>query len=306
MTYYCKSPVLFHVWNRLDVVKKVFPKIKETRPKKLYFSSDGPRNFDDRKKIIKIRRYVEKNINWDCKVVKIYFQKNLGPKYAITSAISDVFKKEEKLIIVDHDCLCDNSFFHFMDELLDIYKIENKVKIISGNYICKNNIKLKESYYFANHPITFGWATWRRTWKEYDLEMKNFKKISSFLWLLKFFNLNIVKTLYFFNKFKLSKIGKINTWDYQLIFSIWKKNGVIIRPTVNLSKHIGWGPQAFHGKHDDDLSDIKVNKMHFPLKHPSYISINQDADELEYKRIRKLFFWRSLKFYFFNYLSKIK
>ena len=82
------------------------------------------------KKILEIRRYVENRINWKCKLSKIYFKKNLGPKFALHKAINKVFLREKRLIIVDHDCLCDNSFFRFMDELLEIYEYENKVKII--------------------------------------------------------------------------------------------------------------------------------------------------------------------------------
>ncbi len=303
MKYFCNSPVLFHVWNRIDVVKKVFLKIRETKPKKLYFSSDGPNNIEDKVKIHKIRNYIKNNIDWNCKLKQIFFKKNLGPKLAITKAINKVFKTEKKLIIIDHDCLCDNSFFKFTDELLELYENEKKIKLISGNYICKNLIKFDKSYYFAKHPVIFGWATWKRSWIEYDIEMKKFKKFGSFFWLLTFFNFNIAKTLYFYNKFKLSKKGKINTWDYQLLFSIWNNNGLVIRPTVNLSKHIGWGEQAYHGKHEDDLKDIKVEKMKFPLKHPKYIEVNKEADEHEYKRIRKLFFWRSIFFYIKQYLS---
>ena len=303
MDYKCQTPILFHLWNRIDVVKKTFNQIKRTKPKKLYISSDGYNNTKDKKKIREIRKYVEKNINWKCEIKKIYYKSNLGPKFAISKSIEKVFKKEEKIIFLEHDCLCDNTFFRFMDELLELYKFEPRIKLISGNYICKNILKFNNSYYFAKHPLTHGWATWRRAWQEYDIEMKKFKKFGSFFWLLNFFNLNIVKTLYFYNKFKLTKNGKINTWDYQLIFTIWKNNGLMIRPTVNLSKHIGWGQQAYHGKHKDDLKDIKVGKMKYPLKHPKYIEANKEADEHEYKRIRRLYFWRSILFYIRQYLS---
>ena len=305
MVYNCKSPVLFHLWNRIDVVKKTFKQIKKTKPRKLYLSSDGATNLKDKKKISIIRKYVEKNINWKCKVTKIYFKKNLGPKYALSRAINKTFVQEKKLIVIEHDCLCDNTFFRFVDELLELYKHESKVKIISGNYICKNHLSFKYSYYFAHHPLTHGWATWRRSWKEYDIKMRDFNNFRSFLWLFLFFKLNIVKTLYFFNKFKLSKAKKINTWDYQLIYSIWKNKGLIIRPTKNLSKHIGWGPQAYHGKGEDTLSDIKINRISFPLKHPKNYQINTKADEIEYLRVRKLYFWKSLKFFFSSYISKI-
>ena len=297
MNYECKNPVLFHIWNRIDVVKRVLKEIKKTKPSKLYLSSDGPRNLKDKEKILKIRKYIIGNINWKCKLIKIYYKKNLGPKYALVSSINKIFKKEKKLIILDHDCLPDNSFFRFCDELLEYYKHKKQIKLISGNYICKNLIKKKHSYYFGRHPIIFGWATWRRSWNEYDIYMKKFHPFSSFFWLMFFFKFNIVKVLYFYNKFKLAKKNFINTWDYQLIFSIWLNDGLMIRPTVNISKHIGWGKQAYHGTYEDDLKDIKVGKMKFPLNHPKYISINYKADQIEYLRIRKLFFFSSLFFF---------
>ena len=137
--------------------------------------------------------------------------------------------------------------------------------------------------------------------------MIKFKSYISFFWLLVFFRFNIVKAIYFYNKFKLTKLNQINTWDYQLIFSIWRNNGLIIKPTVNLSKHIGWGPQAYHGKHEDDLADIKIGKIKFPLKHPKKIIINNKADKIEFLRVRKLYFWKSLKFFvlkfFFNFFK---
>ena len=52
MVYNCKSPVLFHLWNRIDVVKKTFKQIKKTKPRKLYLSSDGATNLKDKKKNI--------------------------------------------------------------------------------------------------------------------------------------------------------------------------------------------------------------------------------------------------------------
>ena len=224
---------------------------------------------------------------------------------ALPTVINKIFLIEKKLIIIDHDCLCDNSFFRFMDELLELYKNESKVKAISGNYLCKNLLSFNCSYYFAQHPITFGWGTWRRAWKEYDIKMKNFNNFNSFFWLFIFFKFNIVKTIYFYNKFKLTKSNKINTWDYQLLYSTWKNNGVIIKPTVNVSKHIGWGPQAYHGKHKDDLADIKINKIKFPLRHPKNLEVNKQADEIEYLRVRNLYFWKSLRFFISRFILKL-
>ena len=305
MNYKCQSPVFFHVWNRIDVVKRVFKQIKKAKPSKLYLSSDGPRNITDHKKIIRIRKYIINNVNWKCKIIKIYNKKNFGAKFAITKNLNKTFKIEEKLIVLDHDCLVDISFFRFCDELLEYYKYSNRIKIISGNYNCKNLIKNNFSYYFGYHPVMFGWAGWRRSWNEYDIKMKKFKPIITLIWLLFFFKLNIVKAIYFYNKFKLTKNNKINTWDYQLLFTIWMNNGLFIRPMVNISKHIGWGKQATHGTGTDDLADIKIGRLNFPLKHPKKISVNHKADQIEYLRIRKLYFFPNLIFLLKKLVKKI-
>jgi hypothetical protein len=63
-------------------------------------------------------RNIIRRINWDCEV-KTLFQEdgNLGPKIAISSAISWFFEQEEMGIILEDDCLPDLSFFPYCEEL---------------------------------------------------------------------------------------------------------------------------------------------------------------------------------------------
>ena len=37
------TPILFLVFNRVETASRVFNRIKELKPKKLYISADGPR-----------------------------------------------------------------------------------------------------------------------------------------------------------------------------------------------------------------------------------------------------------------------
>ena len=43
-------PILFLTFNRPNLTFKVFDKIKEIKPKKLYVACDGPRKIDNEKK----------------------------------------------------------------------------------------------------------------------------------------------------------------------------------------------------------------------------------------------------------------
>ena len=90
--YQCKSAILFHLFNRLDVSRRVLKVIKKVRPNKLYLSIDGPRNKEDIIKILSIKKFLKKQINWNCKVIRRYNKLNLGPKFALLKSKSNHYK----------------------------------------------------------------------------------------------------------------------------------------------------------------------------------------------------------------------
>ncbi len=128
------TPILFLTFNRLEETKQVFNEIKKYGPSKLYLASDGPRkNKEGEREIVKkIREYILDNITWPCKVKILFRHKNLGCKYAVSSAIDWFFKNERRGIILEDDCLPSQSFFRFCEEMLTKYKNDREIMQISG------------------------------------------------------------------------------------------------------------------------------------------------------------------------------
>ncbi len=121
------KPVLFIVFNRPDTTLKVFESIRKAKPKKLYIACDGPRDSNDAdvEKIKKVRE-ICKGIDWTCELKTRFRKKNLGCKYAVSSAINWFFENEEEGIILEDDTLPSNSFFEFCSYFLDYYRDEIK------------------------------------------------------------------------------------------------------------------------------------------------------------------------------------
>lgn len=291
--------VLIIAFNRPGLLKKLIKKLSQIKPKKIYFACDGPRieYHDDKEKCNLINKLIDSGIDWDCKIFKKTHAKNIGVKKNINSAIDWFFSNEEMGIILEDDCEFSISFFKFCEELLIRYKNNSKIKIISGNYY-HSNIVEDNSYYFSRCPGTHGWATWKRTWDENDKEMKSWRGKLEYFWLVKFFKFNFVKAHYFYKKFIDSYNGVINSWDYQLLLSIWKNNGLIIRPYKSLCKHIGWGNDATHSKRADQHPDVITKEISFPLFHPEKIIINDRLDDIEIKKIRNVYFWKYIIYKF--------
>ncbi len=70
------------------------------------------------------------------------------------------------------------------------------------------------------------------------------------------------------------------TWDYQWTFTCFMQSALTIIPNVNLISNIGVGADSTHFTSGQDFSYINMatEAMQFPLKHPSFITRNTQAD----------------------------
>lgn len=274
-----KTPVTFFIFNRPDTTRRVFNVIREAKPKTLIVIADGPRQNKDGEieKCEETRKIIE-SINWECNLIKRYSDINLGCKKRLSSGIDWVFNQFEEAIFLEDDCFPHISFFQFCEELLEYYKYNDEVLNISGINIQfgKNNDEF--SYYFSHFVHVWGWASWRRAWKHFDVEMRKWTTVKSQNLLDKHFN-NQRSKKFWYKEFDKTFNGEIDTWDYQWVFACWIKNGLNVIPNVNLISNIGFGKGGVHTEDSfNELSNIPVKEMSFPLKHPPKINRNVKAD----------------------------
>ena len=141
-----KTAVLFLVFNRPDTTKQVFEAICKAKPPMLYVAADGPmaEKAGEREKCERVRR-IATQVDWDCEVKTLFRKKNLGCRVGVSSAIDWFFENEKEGIILEDDCLPSQSFFWFCEELLERYRNDTRVMVISGITfssvsICSNDI----------------------------------------------------------------------------------------------------------------------------------------------------------------------
>ena len=287
-------PVLFIVFNRPDTTRRVFDAIRQARPPRLYIAADGPRGgvAGEESKIQAVRACVLAQVDWPCEVKTLFREKNLGCKVAVSSAIDWFFEHEEEGVILEDDCLPNQSFFDFCQDLLQKYRDDSRVMMISGdNFLPGRNYQ--NSYYFSRYCHIWGWATWRRAWKFYDVTMRLWPEVRSRDSLLESFSKKERSALG--QTFDAVWSGKVDTWDVQWVFSVMIQHGLSIMPAVNLVSNIGFGAAAVHTK-KKILPERLFQKqaMVFPLKHPSYMLCDHCADTRTQDLFRNGFFSRMM------------
>jgi len=288
--YSINTPILFLVYNRLSHTKKVFEKIKISKPPRLYIASDGPKNIkEDKKKVEDVRNFITNNIDWKCEVKTLFRENNLGCKYACSEAIDWFFANEEKGIILEDDTLPNESFFKYCEDLLEKYRHDMRVWHIAGNNFHFGWKRDSDySYYFGGiYGSIWGWATWRNRWKHYDINMKNYNKAVSKRYLENCYDgSSAVKEK--LKDFELIKNG-FDTWDIQWTYARWINNGLTIIPNLNLVSNIGFGEESTHTNFKlDARGDMKNFKMERPLIHPAFIIRDQISENKFYKDFVKM------------------
>ena len=273
------TAILFLVFNRPDTTKKVFERIREIRPTKLFVAADGPRagKEDEKEKCEEVRDTILKGVDWPCEVKTLFRDSNLGCGHAVSGAITWFFDNVEEGIILEDDTLPDPSFFNFCKILLEKYRSDDKIKMIGGNNFQHGKWRGDGSYYFSAYSHIWGWAAWRRTWKEYDFALEKLDEIKVSNILDQYFSDKKIKK-HWLEIFLQLRSGKFDTWDLQLLFCILEKKGKTIIPNVNLVTNIGFGMGATHTANKNDvLSDIPSASLD-NVVHPSDLSINEEAD----------------------------
>lgn len=276
-----KTPIAFIIFNRPDTTEKVFEAIRKAQPTKLLVISDGPRSdrAGEAEKCEAARAIIER-VDWNCQVLTNYSDINLGCKNRVSSGLDWVFNTVEEAIILEDDCLPHPTFFRFCDELLEKYRDDKRIMCVSGTSYQFGTKVTDDSYYFSRYPHIWGWATWRRAWQYYDIEMKLWPQLreGDFLkdLLIETEAINAWKSA-----FQASYDNTVNNWGFRWTYACWVQNALSITPKDNLVSNIGFGEDATHTANPNSkTANMSVEPMSFPLKHPSGVIRNWPADRV--------------------------
>jgi len=275
-----KTAVLFLIFNRPDATKQVFDAIRKAKPARLYVAADGPRGDKpgEVEKVEQVRR-IATQVYWDCEVKILFRDKNLGCRVAVSNAITWFFENEEEGIILEDDCLPNQSFFWFCEELLGRYRDDQRVMHISGYDHFGKIDREGYSYLFSKDTPAWGWATWRRAWRYFDVNIESFPDFKKENQIVNVFKkrreqnhrIGIWEKVY---------DGSIDTWDYQWSYCVRANNALSIVPTLNLVTNIGFGRDATHTKNmDRRIQENWALAMEFPLFHPKFIISDDSYDQ---------------------------
>lgn len=271
------TPVAFIIFNRPKSTEQVFAAIARARPKQLFVIADGPRpgRTGEQQLCLQTREIIER-VDWPCEVQTHYAAMNLGCRDRVSSGLDWLFSNVREAIILEDDCLPHPSFFPYCVDLLDRYRHDYRIGMISGDNFQFGRKTGDGSYYFSKYTHIWGWAGWSRAWQNYD--------VSARIWPEFHASGNFDSMTFPFERtawrsaFEGVYKARIDTWDYQWTLACWSKSMLTVVPQVNMITNIGFGSDATHTRGESRYANLESQAIEWPLREPKLILPHATAD----------------------------
>ncbi len=271
------APVGFFVFNRPALTAQVFERVRAAKPRRLLVVADGPRpERSDDARLCEATRKIVTSPDWPCELITNFANENLGCRRRLSSGLDWVFDQCAEAIVLEDDCLPGSSFFTFCTDMLHRYREDHRVMHVSGDNFQDGNQRGSGSYFFSRYSLSWGWATWKRAWRFYDVKVAAWPAASKKSWLGTILD-NPLERQYWTDVFDRLHRGEIDTWDYQWLFACWRYGGLSIQPNENLVTNIGAGPDATHFRGDHSTLGIPMRELDGCV-HPDLVVRNEQAD----------------------------
>lgn len=274
------TPILIVFWRRPQPVMRLIARIKPLQPATLFLACDGPRegNEDEALQVTRSRHQVEDAIDWPCSIQKRYSDINRGVKYGPYEAIEWFFASVDHGIIFEDDCLPETSFLPFCAAMLERFRDDERIWQVTGNNFVPSSVSSSSSYFFSMYPSTWGWASWRRCWRLYDIKMSSWREVRDSGLLVNAFETGQELDYWTTIWNNLVDYNYPLAWDYQWIYACIINRGLCIVPRSNLVSNIGFGSDGTNClSAANSLANLPTVPIDF-IHHPQLLLPNRSYD----------------------------
>ena len=234
------TPVVLVAYNRPDKFGRLLTALRSQGVEEIIVCLDGPKSIlpEDARRVKEVEKLAS-DINWTDRVEIRKNPSNIGLRANVVSSVNYATHKYGRAIVIEDDVIPGPMMIPFLTEMLNQHEDDRKIEHVSGfNLVPPEHHSLSGlSPRLSRYPESYAWATWERAWTGYD---------DGLTWALNATLGDIQKivgtrmgALRWKQNFLDAASGRISTWAYRWLASMWSRNSYAISPGANLARYAG-------------------------------------------------------------------
>lgn len=274
------APIVLFVYNRPVHTRKTLEALAKndlSSQSVLYVFADGPKKDATAEEIRKISEVKEvvKERKWCRDVHLVSSDINIGLANSVINGVTEIINKYGSVIVLEDDLITSKGFLRYMNEALEKYFLDEQVMQISGYCFPLRNIPENHTAFFIPLTTSWGWATWKRAWGEFDSEAKGYEVLRSDRNLEKKFNLD---GIYPYSKMLFSQMegGAVDSWAIRWWWSVFRSRGLVLFPDKSLVDNRGYDSSATHTNRSNPFLLLDFDAQYYILNFPDKAFVNED------------------------------
>lgn len=215
-------------------------------------------------------------ITWPCEVKTRFRSQNLGIRYAVVDAVNWAIDLYGSVIVLEDDAEPGPEAILFANTMLQQHASDNHIGHVSlYNVVPKLHLSAPhQSTRFSRYPESYAWATWHRAWKYYDDDLSWIFETSDLRQTLN--DQGYWRSKKWTQNLRDAQTGRIDTWAYRWIASLWRHNLVCVSPNRNLVRYTGQ-QGGTHTRRRQRWSELDVSALPADMSRSSAIDHKADA-----------------------------
>jgi len=243
-----RAPVVLFGFRRADLLRSSLGDLNGIGPMRVHVVLDGaPTHSPEIQKEVSLCRQVLQRAWSALDIVPHVAEENLGCRGRVLTGLDEVFKTEEEAIILEDDIRAGPEFFHFCNQGLELLRKDGRVGSICGTALQGVHRKIRAPVFFSRYTGSWGWATWADRWQKFradNLKLTVLNQAEPPQWL----KMGKSEWLFWQNRIGLARSGQLDSWAYPWQAFCWQMGWLTLRPSANLTRNLGFGPEATHTK----------------------------------------------------------
>ncbi len=234
------TPVVLVAYNRPDKFGLLLSALRSQGVEDIIVCLDGPKPSlpEDARRVNEVHRLATE-INWTNRLEVRTNDSNVGLRENVVSSVNYATQKYGRAIVIEDDVIPGPLMIPFLTSMLNQHEGDRTIEHVSGfNLVPPEHHAISGlGPRLSRYPESYAWATWERAWTGYD---------HGLTWALNATMSDIQKivgtrmgALRWKQNFLDAASGRISTWAYRWISSMWSRDSFTISPGANLAQYGG-------------------------------------------------------------------